>query len=74
MPAKKKNDEIEELSFEKSLEELNSIADKLENGNLPLDEALECYEKGVALLKNSMTKLKDAENKITLLSKSDRAE
>lgn len=71
MPAKKTTAESTELSFEASLARLNEIADKLENGTLPLDEALACYEEGVSLLKSSMKKLSEAEAKITLLSKSE---
>ena len=60
-----------EMSFEEALARLNIIADTLENGNPSLEEALTLYEEGAALLKNSMTKLKDAEAKITLLSKGE---
>ena len=60
-----------EMSFEEALERLNIIADTLENGNPSLEDALTLYEEGAALLKSSMTKLKDAEAKITLLSKGE---
>ena len=60
-----------EMSFEKALERLNAIADTLENGNPALEEALALYEEGAGLLKSSMKKLKEAEAKITLLSKGE---
>ena len=60
-----------EMSFEKALERLNVIADTLENGNPALEDALALYEEGASLLKSSMTKLKEAEAKITLLSKGE---
>lgn len=60
-----------ELSFEEALERLNIIANTLENGNPSLEDALALYEEGASLLKDSMTKLKDAEAKITLLSKGE---
>ena len=60
-----------EMSFEKALERLNIIANTLENGNPSLEDALALYEEGAGLLKESMTKLKDAEAKITLLSKGE---
>ena len=37
------------LSFESSLEQLESIVDRLEEGDLPLEEALAAFEQGVAL-------------------------
>lgn len=58
-----------EMSFEKALERLNEIANILENENPSLEDALALYEEGAALLKSSMTKLKDAEAKITFISK-----
>ena len=60
-----------EMSFEEALERLNIIANTLENGNPSLEDALALYEEGAGLLKESMTKLKDAEAKITLLSKGE---
>ena len=60
-----------EMSFEEALERLNTIANTLENGNPSLEDALALYEEGACLLKESMTKLKDAEAKITLLSKGE---
>ena len=60
-----------EMSFEEALERLNIIANTLENGNPSLEDALALYEEGASLLKESMTKLKDAEAKITLLSKGE---
>lgn len=70
MPAKKTT-EKSELSFEKSLERLNDIADILENKNPALEEALALYEEGAALLKDCAGKLKNAESKITLLTKGE---
>ena len=69
MPAPKT--EKTELTFEEALVRLNTIADILENNNPSLEEALALYEEGASLLKESMTKLKDAEAKITLLSKGE---
>lgn len=70
MPAKKTTENTS-LSFEQALERLNIIADILENKNPPLEEALALYEEGAALLKDSMGKLKEAEAKITLLTKGE---
>ncbi|WP_392560531.1 exodeoxyribonuclease VII small subunit [Orbus mooreae] len=62
-------------SFEQTLEELQNIVSKLEVGNLPLDEALNEFEKGVKLAKQGQTQLKKAEQRIQiLLSESNDAE
>lgn len=72
MPAKKNTEaavEKKELSFEESLARLTRIAEILENETPSLEQALSLYEESAALLKNSSQKLKDAEAKITLLTK-----
>ena len=60
----KKNDDIAALSFEKALEELESIVAKLESGNAPLDESIALYERGAALKAHCEAKLKAAQEKI----------
>ena len=71
MPAKNVTESTEnkELSFEESLARLTRIAEILENETPSLEQALSLYEESAALLKNSSQKLKDAEAKITLLTK-----
>ncbi|XKM12757.1 exodeoxyribonuclease VII small subunit [Orbaceae bacterium ac157xtp] len=54
-------------SFEETLHELESIVSKLEVGNLPLDQALNEFEKGVKLAKQGQTQLKSAEQRIQIL-------
>ena len=71
MATRKTTEEKKELSFEEALERLNSIADALEKDKPSLENALELYEEGISLLKSNMTKLKDAEAKITLISKGE---
>ena len=62
--AKKK---LENLNFEESLDELELIVDKLEQGDLPLEEAMTLFERGLNLSQHSQGKLKDAEQKIQIL-------
>ncbi len=66
MPTKKAK-----LTFEQSLERLSRIADILENETPSLEEALALYEEGAVLLKQTSLELKNAEAKITLLSKGE---
>lgn len=55
-------------NFEKSLEALEVIVSQLEKGDLPLEEALAQFEKGIALSKECQTLLTNAEFKIEQLS------
>lgn len=69
---KKKTEKTEETpSFEESLENLEEIVDRLENGDLGLDDALEKFEEGVRLARFCRKKLDEAERKIEILMKKD---
>jgi exodeoxyribonuclease VII small subunit len=54
----------EALSFETALEQLEEIVDRLEAGELPLEEALTVFEQGVALSRSCSDRLGDAERRI----------
>lgn len=61
--------DVSALSFEKALAELETIVDKLEGGNVPLEESITLYARGEALKARCDALLKDAEarvEKITL--------
>ena len=58
-----------EKSFEKSLEELELIVNRLEQGDLPLEESLAAFERGVMLTRACQTALKEAEQKVEILLK-----
>ena len=55
------------LTFEQSLEELENLVDKLERGQLTLDESLETFESGMKLARVCTQKLTKAERKIEKL-------
>ncbi len=59
----------ESLSFEKALERLEGIVDRLEQGDLELQNALGEFEKGVALTRCCASQLDDAERRIEVLVK-----
>ena len=59
----------EELSFEDSLEKLEEIVKKLETGEVPLDDAIDEFNKAMKLAKSCDEKLKKAEDSITKLVK-----
>ena len=56
------------LSFEQALKRLEEIVHLLEEGDLGLNEALQRYEEGVKLLRQSYDLLQRAERRIELLS------
>ena len=53
---------MENLSFEDSLKELEDIVNKLERGDIPLDDAIEEFKKAMDLVKACDDKLKDAQD------------
>ena len=72
MAAKKpKKDDIAELSFEESIKELTNIVTKIEQGQIPLQDSLEQYEKGMALIKQCRTILEKAEKRIEKISEQE---
>ncbi|MFL9823318.1 exodeoxyribonuclease VII small subunit [Rhodoplanes sp. SY1] len=67
--AEKKQVEVATLSFERALEELESIVERLESGNVPLEESVAIYERGESLKRRCEELLTQAEarvQKITL--------
>jgi len=55
--------------FEVSLEELEKIVRELEAGDLPLERALELFERGVGLSEQCRKQLEDAESRVETLSR-----
>ena len=53
-----------EMNFEEALLELEGIVEKLETGQLSLDESLQLFEKGIKLVKECDKKLKRADLKV----------
>ncbi len=56
------------LPFENALGQLEAVVRDLENGEISLESALARYETGVALLKHCYDQLRNAEQKILLLT------
>lgn len=51
----------QEKTFDESLTELEKIVGKLEQGDVPLEEALDKFQEGITLSRNLKTTLQDAE-------------
>jgi len=58
------NAPADSLSFEQALQELERIVRQLEQGQVPLEEAVKAYERGAALKKRCDALLKEARTKI----------
>ncbi|MHB8447858.1 MAG: exodeoxyribonuclease VII small subunit [Rudaea sp.] len=54
--------------FEKSLDELEQLVAKMEQGEQSLDDSLRSYERGIALYRNCQGALEQAELRVKLLS------
>jgi exodeoxyribonuclease VII small subunit len=61
-------------SFEESLKELELIVNKLEAGEVSLEESLEKFEQGTKLYKECKKELSIAEKKISILTESLKEE
>ncbi len=68
--SKKKQDNSEATPrFEESLARLETIVERLEKGDLPLEESLKIFEEGVRLSKGCLKMLEEAERKVEILLK-----
>ncbi len=63
-----------EPTFEQALAQLDEIVQKLERGELPLEESLRLYEEGIRLSRLCHGKLEEAEGRIEMLLKDARGE
>lgn len=73
--AKAKKDELdpalEKLSFEESLETLESIIDRIEQGEIGLEDSLSAYKQGEQLIKRCRALLFDAEQRVKTIRLED---
>jgi exodeoxyribonuclease VII small subunit len=63
-----------EMKFEEALSRLEAVVNRLESGELPLEESLRLFEEGVHLTQVCTRRLEEAERRITILLKNDRGE
>lgn len=72
MPRKKVDDvsldNVSTVDFEKSLEQLTQLVERMEKGNLPLEESLNAFEQGVGLVRDCQKALAAAEQKVRILT------
>jgi exodeoxyribonuclease VII small subunit len=59
------------LTFEEAMEQLETIVERLEEGDVPLEEAITIYKKGMELSKLCHDKLKNVEEQLTQILTAD---
>ncbi len=74
MTERKTRDELTKLTFEQAIGQLKEIVGKIEQGEIPLQDSLEQYEKGMALIKHCRGILQKAEKRIEKISKEEPSE
>ena len=65
-------DAQQQLSFEQGLKQLEGIVERLESGDLSLEESLQLFEKGMKLSQGCRAMLEEAETKVEVLMKKGR--
>lgn len=65
------NKEETALSFEQAMEQLEEIVNRLESGDVPLEQAIELYQEGMLLSRLCGTKLEQVERRIEMLMENE---
>ncbi|MDU9004161.1 exodeoxyribonuclease VII small subunit [Sedimentitalea todarodis] len=58
---------VSEMSFEQAMKELETVVERLEHGDVALDDSITLYERGAALKKRCGEELKRAEEKVAAI-------
>ena len=65
------NIELEKLTFEEAMKELELLVDSLDKGDISLDEAIAAYDRGSQLKDHCQKKLNEAKIKVETIQSSD---
>ena len=65
------NTELEKLTFEEAMQELERLVDSLDKGDVSLDEAMAAYDRGSQLKDYCQKKLQEAKMKVDTIQSSD---
>lgn len=71
MAEKKRKEDIKKLNFEESIKQLKEIVERIEQGQIPLQDSLEQYEEGMALINHCRGILQKAEKRIEKITAQD---
>ena len=67
-------DELEKLTFEDAMKELEKLVDSLDKGDISLDEAIAAYDRGSKLKDYCQKKLHEAKMKVETIQSSDNTD
>ena len=71
MAGENRKNDLGKLSFEEAIKELTNIVGKIEQGQIPLQDSLQQYERGMALIQHCRTILQKAEKRIEKITESE---
>ncbi|MHC4912966.1 MAG: exodeoxyribonuclease VII small subunit [Planctomycetota bacterium] len=74
MAKNEKKNNVSKLTFEQAIKQLTDIVGKIEQGEIPLQDSLNQYEKGMALIKHCKDILQKAEKRIEKISEEKQLE
>ncbi|MFY0595182.1 MAG: exodeoxyribonuclease VII small subunit [Cognatishimia sp.] len=60
--------DVKEMSFEAAMAELEQVVNKLERGDVALEDSIKLYERGAELKARCEAKLKEAEEKVAAIT------
>ena len=66
--------DVDKMSFEDAIKELETVVGQLERGDVALDESIALYERGAALKARCEAKLKEAEEKVAKITLGESGE
>lgn len=69
--AKKPANSSNKIDFESALQELEELVERMEQGDLTLEQSLKDFERGVALTRACQQALQEAEQKVQILARKD---
>ena len=69
MAKNEEKSDITKLSFEEAIKTLTDIVTKIEQGQIPLEQSLDQYEKGMGLIRHCRGILQDAEKRIDKITR-----
>ena len=62
------NRHVSEMSFEEAIQELEHVVGQLERGDVALEDSISLYERGAELKRRCEAKLKEAEEKVAMIT------
>lgn len=66
--------ESQQLNFEQALAELHGLVEKMEQSGLSLQDSLQCFERGIGLIRHCQQELAAAEQKVKILTEQQKLE